>query len=311
MSLSRPALLLGLLVLPACITDFAISPKADDPELPLDTDVAVSLPDDTDVEAPVDTGEAPLDDPVIPDDPAPEDDCDHTSDLIYVLSRGDDTVYLFDPITAQLSLVGELDCNSWSDPGSMAVTRDGRLFVRYGDQTIHEVDLQTMACTQTPYSNATTNFGPFGMGYATTNAGSWRDHLFIANGHKVARLDTNTWQLTHLGAMPSQSELTGNADGELWAFFPLESPAALVHADQGTAAVQQIISLSNFPNPFDIDAFAFAQWGGDFFLFVRTYGVGNSSDVYKVSGSGSMTRIAQRIGIDIVGAGVSTCAPTQ
>ena len=59
-----------------------------------------------------------------------------------------------------------------------------------------------------------------------------------------------------------------------------------------------------------IDAFAFATWGGDFWVFIRTHGMGHSTDVYRVTSTGHTTRVAVDTGMDVVGAGVSTCAPT-
>jgi len=243
------------------------------------------------------------------EDPPDEDDCEYTSDLIYVIERDYDMIYLFDPDSETFSEVGELDCSMWGSPNSMAVARDGLAYVRYSDNTVYEVDLETLECAETTYSGG--SFGAFGMGYATDEADTWRDKLYVANADTVAVLDTSTWSLSVLGDMDSQSELTGNSEGELWAFLPLERPAELVNLDKTSGEALDTISLTGFPNPSDIDAFAFATWGGDFWLFVRSYGVGESSDVYRVSSSGSMSKVLDRVGFDIVGAGVSTCAPSE
>jgi hypothetical protein len=149
------------------------------------------------------------------------------------------------------------------------------------------------------------------MGFATDDANTWHDALYIANSDQLAELDTGTWGLSDLGGMPSQSELTGNADGELWAFLPLENPAALVEIDKVSGGTMQQMSLPSFVDAADLDAFAFANWGGDFYLFVRTFGMGNTTDVYKVSATGDLTPMSMDTGMDIVGAGVSTCAPTE
>ena len=108
-----------------------------------------------------------------------------------------------------------------------------------------------------------------------------------------------------------QAELTGNAEGELWGFLPLETPAELVQLGKADGQIIETIRMPGFPSPYDIDTFAFATWGGDFWLFVRTSGMGSSTDVYQVTLDGDMTRVAQNIGINVVGAGVSTCAPTD
>lgn len=262
-------------------------------------------------EDPVDEDEPDEEEPE-EDDPAPEDDCEETSDLIYVIDRDSETLYLFDPDTLGLTQLGELDC-SWLDgtPASMGITRDGFAYVRYSSNTVFEVDLTTLDCTEASYSNGSTGFGSFGMGFATNSAETWRDQLYVANRTHVARLDTTSWQVTTLGALPSQAELTGTADGELWAFLPLESPAALVELDKTSGAELSRTRLSSFPNPGDIDTFAFAAWGGSHYLFVRTYGMGESTDVYEVDSSGTMTQVVDRLGLNVVGAGVSTCAPTE
>ena len=165
-----------------------------------------------------------------------------------------------------------------------------------------------MDCTETSYLSA---FGSFGMGYAVDDDSTWQDTLYVANASQLATLDTATWGLTTVGGMPSQSELTGNADGELWAMLPLEAPAELVRLNKASAAVEQTITLPGFPDPYDIDTFAFATWAGDFFLFVRSYGMGNSTDVFHVTAAGAMTLVAADTGMNVVGAGVSTCAPAS
>ena len=247
-------------------------------------------------------------DPV--DDPAPEDDCEDTSDLVYVIERDNDELKLFDPETLTFTTLGTLDCDYWSRPGSMAVNRQGSAFVRYSDDTLYEVDLETLACTPVSYSRPG-GFGSFGMGFATETDGSWREELFVADADTLGVLDEGDWGIDTVGALPSQSELSGTAEGELWAFLPLESPAALVSVNPETGRELSRFGLAGFPDPSTLDAFAFAAWGGEFYLFVRTYGMGNSTDVYKVDGTGALTLERERVGFDVVGAGVSTCAPTE
>ena len=254
--------------------------------------------------------EAPVDEePPVENEPPPADDCDTTSDLVYVIDRADDALYLFDPETLAFDLLGELDCGLFAgSPASMSVTRDGFAYVRYTDNTVYAVDLDTLECTETAYGGG--GFGAFGMGFATDSDTTWRDTLYIANDNQLARMDTATWTVSPMGSLPSQSELTGNADGELWAILPLEEPAQLVRLNKDTAAVEHTLHMTAMPDPYTIDAFAFATWGGDFWVFIRTYGMGHSTDVYRVTSTGHTTRVAVDTGMDVVGAGVSTCAPT-
>jgi len=266
---------------------------------PLDSEPEEVPPEDT--SPPVDTGAV--------EEPAPEDDCDHTSDLVYALSRDDRKLYTFDPASRAFAELGEIDCPTSQDPASMAVDRTGTAWVRFGDDSVWEVNLTTFRCDATTYDSRRNGFGSFGMGYATDSKGGWQDQLYVANDDTLAVLDPASWTLGVLGSMPSQSELTGNADGELWAILPLERTARLVQLDKSTGAELGRISLPGFPDPSGIDTFAFATWDGAFYLFVREHGMGESTSVYEVERDGTMTRIVSDSGLNVVGAGVSTCAP--
>jgi hypothetical protein len=307
---------MSILILLACTHDFGLEAMPPVAEAPLeDTGWVDSGFGDTGEPVTEDTGETPVtedpdeEEPVeeYPDDPAPEDDCENTSDLIYLVSRSDEGIYLFDPSDLSFERLGTLDCDWISTPNSMAVGRDGAGYVRYSDNSVYQVDLETMECSNTSYGAG--SFGAFGMGFATNTSDTWRDKLYVANKKTLAVLDTSTWSLAPVGTLPSQSELTGNADGELWAFLPLESPAALVQLNKANGSVTDRVNLPGFPAPTNIDAFAFAAWDGAFYLFVREYGMGESTDVYEVDSTGTMRKVLNDVGFDVVGAGVSTCAP--
>ena len=192
----------------------------------------------------------------------------------------------------------------------MAVSRSGLAYVRYSDDSLYEIDLATLSCRPTDYRSPS-GFDSFGMGYATDDADTWQDQLYIADKDQVGLLNTATWQLTMVGSMPSQAELTGNSAGELWAFLPLESPPALARLEKSSGAEEERLRMMGFPDVGDIDTFAFAAWGGEFWLFVRTYGMGSSTDVYRVTADGTLSRVLEDVGFDVVGAGVSTCAPSE
>jgi len=301
--------------------DTGMIPSEEDQEEPVEEDTA----EDTDPAKEEDTTKPPKDETLDEDtttktqeeeetqtepyEEPPVDDCETTSDLIYVIDRYDEALYLFDPQTMSFDFIGELDCGLFSGtPASMSVSRDGIAYVRYSSNTVYAVDLATMNCVETAYAS---NFGAFGMGYATDTANTWQDQLYIANQQQLATLEPGTWTVSVIGYLPSQSELTGNASGELWAVLPLESPAKLVQLDKNTGQTLVTLNLYGFPDPMGIDTFAFATWGDDFWIFVRNYGMGNSTDVYRVTSNGSLTLVSEDTGMDVVGAGVSTCAPTQ
>lgn len=309
-----------LLLLIACAGEFGLSSKPAEPPANLDSADSGAPQDSETTDSTPPTDSTPITDTDVPEDTAPPvdtapveeppaDDCTDTSDLVYVISRDDGTLYLFDPPSLQFTALSQPQCNSWETPSSMAVSRDGHAYVRYFDNEVFDVNLSTYRCSSTTYSDRRTGFGSFGMGYATNSANTWQDQLYIANSDRLAMLDTTTWAVTDLGALPSQSELTGNSAGELWAILPLEHPAKLVQLDKNNGRTLATINMVGFPNAQDIDTFAFATWGGDFWLFIRESGMGNHTDVYQVDSSGNLSKRITNIGFDVVGAGVSTCAP--
>jgi hypothetical protein len=296
-------LILAALALSAC-TEYGLDSYGGVPDAPADPEAPA--PEQPVTEPPVEQT-TPVTEPTVPEPPA--DDCEDSSDLVYVIDRAEETLYLFDPTLLDFTKLGKLSCPAGSStPASMAVSRDGMAYVRYSDNDLYAVDLVTLNCTKTAYS---TNFGDFGMGFSTDSANTWEDTLFIANEADIASMDLTTWGLSPVNGLPSQAELTGNADGELWAFLPLETPAELIHIDKAGGAPIDVLRLPGFPDPGNIDTFAFATWGGDFWLFVREYGMGATTDVYQVTPDGQLTLARGDTGRDIVGAGVSTCAPTE
>jgi len=322
--LIRPAILTVLLPISwGCASDFHVEqirdPEAqamdtgelleEEPEQPQQEEEDEPEPPEEEEETEPEEEEEPQEE--VDPDPEPEDDCEGVEDLIYVIDQDSGDLYTFDPDSLSTTRLGHLDCDSWGEPGSMGIARDGVGFVRYSDESLHMVDLETLDCSPTVYDDRDTDFGSFGMGYATESADTWRDNLYVANSRWLAMLDPETGELQNIGKLPSQSELTGTAEGQLWAFLPLESPAALVEVDKNTGSILSSKGLSDFPNPSNIDTFAFAAWGGDFYLFVRTYGMGESTKVYEVTESGTMTRVVDGLGLNVVGAGVSTCASTD
>ena len=100
------------------------------------------------------------------------------------------------------------------------------------------------------------------------------------------------------------------ASWTLWGVLPLESPLQVVELDHATGSVLQTIRVATTLDITNLDTFAFAAWDGEFYLFARYYGMGNNTEVYQIDRSGNITQVVDDLGINVVGAGVSTCAPT-
>jgi hypothetical protein len=239
-----------------------------------------------------------------------DDGCSAKLRFIYVMGK-DKTLYQFDPDTAAFTSIGEVDCGEFSDttPSSMAMSRLGVARINYSDSSLQTVDIDDAACTESDWAPNTSGFGRFGMGYVADTVGG-DETLYIANRTQLGELDTDTWSVRVIGNLPSQSELSGTGNGELWGFFPLENPPQLRQLDREDASV--ITSYSLPPLPPNLDTFAFTAWGGEFYIFYRLSGLGETTTVYRFNrATEDLELVVEDTGINVVGAGVSICAPTS
>ena len=86
---------------------------------------------------------------------------------------------------------------------------------------------------------------------------------------------------------------------------PTDSRTFIAEIEKTTARVAAQTSLPGV----DLgNGWAFAFWGGDFWLFTSPTGL-SQVDRYQPS-TGTTSTVLTGIGDNIVGAGVSTCAPT-
>jgi len=248
-------------------------------------------------------------DVVFPDVPIISNCPDAGDTLVYVLGASNE-LYSFYPPTQVFTDIGTIKCPSSSSPNSMAVTRSGIAFAGFLDGTLFEVSTANAACKATTYARDQDGVSTFGMGYAGDPDGG--ETLYIsANGNNppVAKglgfIDTTSFTLHFIAQFqPQQSdcELTGTGAGDLYGFCPTATGAALIQIDTSTAQVLSTHMLSAGSNA---SSFAFAFWGGDFWIFT-----GNGSSA--ITRYDPTTQTETSVGsapLEIVGAGVSTCAP--
>ena len=239
--------------------------------------------------------------------------CSKASTLIYVLGKTHE-LYSFDPATLQLGKVGMLNCpqnGGSATPFSMAVDRKGIAWVLYNDGHLYHVDTATAACTATSFTPGQSGFTKFGMGFVSDTPGSEAEKLYVANEDRIGVIDTGTFALTPAGGtfgFSAMVELTGTGDARLFGLFYGFPP----YISEINKANSQL--LGEMPlDTVDIGTgFAYAFWGGDFWVFTAPNGVTSQIDRYQPSaGTTTTTVVVQDVGFKIVGAGVSTCAPVQ
>src|SRR5262249_9405273 len=136
-------------------------------------------------------------------------------------------------------------------------------------------------------------------------------------GGSLAVVDPTTLQVSVLGNLRSDTEyspeLTGTAAAELFGFYPGADTTFVPQIDKTRRpGPGQEDSIPGGLGSGDIGvAWGFAQWGGKFYLFVTTNdGFSDNSTVRTIDkATGAVDTPIENLPYDIVGAGVSTCAP--
>jgi hypothetical protein len=277
-------------------------------------DVALSADASPEAEAGHDAG-APHD-AMFRDVPALDICPDAGATLVYVLTEGS-ILYSFYPPTLAFRPIGVITCPTagTQTPFSMAVDRRGIAYSVFTGGRLFRIDTANAACQTTPFTPNQEGFGTFGMGF-TANTGDAGETLFVAEGTAMAtkppsrglgRIDTASYVLTYaapFGPSIPGPELTGTSDGRLFAFFTTATTGSrIVEVNKTTGAILSTDTLAvGTPN----DAYAFAFWGGEFWIFTSSSA---TSQVTRFDPATKTETPATTFDGIIVGAGVSTCAP--
>ncbi len=264
----------------------------------------------------------------------PPDDCSDATQLIYVVDKNRNLLS-FDPRqnANTFHMIGQLNCPagpsldplSSTSPFSMSVDRSGRAWVLYSSGEIFLVSTQDASCMPSGFVGGSQGFQLFGMGFVSDTAGGTTETLFIAGGAAIGagmnRADLgqvvpSSYATTRIGQMEMREyspELTGTGNAELWAYFP-GGMGAVAKIDKATG---QSVHTYNLPALVgQVTAWAFAHYGGRYYIFVSTADLfgGNHNRVLRLDpaangGAGQTDTILPDTPYEVVGAGVSTCAP--
>jgi len=255
--------------------------------------------------------------------------CGENADLIYLV---DETYQLlsFNPRDGknELKLLGNINCPAGpsygggsATPFSMSVDRDAKAWVLYNSGEIFWVNTKDLSCKASGFVPSQDGFETFGMGFVTDGFGTEAETLFVTGGSytspgkgNMASIDKKSLVLTKVGPLPNTEngpELTGTGRGELWAYFPGMTNSFVALMDKGTGSTAKQYPID--PLPGSVRAWAFAHWGGRFYIFVTVYdpalGRNNSQILMFTPDDGKVQKIMDNLPYMIVGAGVSTCAP--
>ena len=251
------------------------------------------------------------------------DDCSEAAKLVYVVDQNK-TLSSFDPRKAgQASAfvdLGKLNCpaQTRAEPFSMSVDRSATAWIIYDSGELFTVNLRAtpLDCVKTGFAPQQ-GVGKFGMGFVADAPGSSAETLFISGSPLIGSLASTKfgtlatrppYAITLRGTLDGAPELTGTGDAKLWGFFPDSLPPRVVQLDKATGAelprALEAGPLAGFPL-----AWAFAFWGGDFWIFLERDSDPSTNVWHLNAQTGQVTDVAPDTGRRIVGAGVSTCAP--
>ncbi|HRI68925.1 MAG TPA: hypothetical protein PK156_32065 [Polyangium sp.] len=242
--------------------------------------------------------------------------CTDVATLVYVLTADND-LYSFDPPARAFTRIGTINCNTTLTPNSMAIDRSGRAWVNYfdsfGQGEIWKVNVRDASCEAAPTVILPPDWAQVGMGFAVDFTRMGDDTLFIdsLSGNGLAKIDANMVvpiaDFTPATFSGSVAELTGTGDGRLYGYFQT-SPVYVAQINKSTAAVTNAVAITGLNTP---DAYAFSFWGGSFYLYAASIGSNSRVTKYDPATGVINNNYILDTGMQIVGAGVSTCAPVQ
>jgi hypothetical protein len=209
-------------------------------------------------------------------------------------------------------------------PFSMAVDRHANAWVLYDTGEMFNVSPQDASCVSANYQPLQLGWEVFGMGYVSDAPGAKTDTLYVGRATEGGNTDNSLGKIdstltlssiARFTAVSNSPEMTGTANAELYGYFPSNQTGSHLIAliDRTNASFQKTYQLTPLPSQNQNYAYAFAQWGGRFYYFITmTLNTGSQvSRVYRYDPSTNMsTLVLDNSPYVIVGAGVSTCAPT-
>ncbi len=255
-----------------------------------------------------------------------------STEFIYVVDDASNFLS-FDPSAlsggSPFTQIGTLSCPAGAPlgaatgpatPFSMSVDRNGTAWVLYNSGEIFHVSTTSANCQATGWTVGNGGFQHFGMGFVSDSPGSSEETLFIAGGAadnlvggNLGTINPDNLALTTIGTLPNAEqspELTGTGDAKLYGYFPGNLNAFVANLDKTTGAQGQSWPTTSLDG--GATAWAFAHWGGKFYIFATSGFLTQNNAVYELDpATGTNTTVIPTSAYRVVGAGVSTCAPTQ
>jgi len=250
--------------------------------------------------------------------------CPAGSELVYVWGL-DNNIRSFDPPTKTFTMVATPDCDA-SNPNSMAIDRNLVAWLNYltpgssaPNDYIYKFDLTKGSGCEASSIQIPAGFTQVGMGFSTNTVGGTTETLYVdgIGGAGLASVDMTTNTIVPIGGFSNDPnlegrscELTGTGTALLYGYFTTSPYVRVAQLDKTNGNEISDTELPGFTPP---DDWAFSFWGGDFYLYAypNASNSPNSSVVqYDPTTNALNLAYVADVGFTIIGAGVSTCAPT-
>jgi len=248
-------------------------------------------------------------------------------DGIFLLSASAE-LWKYFPETNSFEMLGQIDCGGLFSTFSMAVDRLGFAWVQFFGGELRKVDLTNVSdCSDPGYVPSQLGFDNFGMAFVSNSQFDACDRIYgnsysgiggYTEGNMIGdfvAIDPDTLKMSQVGKTNFDgAEVTGTGDGRAFVFGGA-NPSKLVEMDKAKGTAVQTLPLAGLE--INNGAFAFAFFGGDFYFFTDSDNDQLSSEVTHMdfddsdnNGKQDLTVITNDAPLLVVGAGVSTCAPT-
>jgi hypothetical protein len=248
--------------------------------------------------------------------------CSEAAKLIYVIDD-QGVLHSFYPPTLTFTTIGPVSCPGANGTNSMAIDRSATAWISDNSGALFAASTQDASCKATSFKTGQNGWRKFGMGFSTDSANGVAETLYVSeasgvfgkNDSKgVGKIDLSTFTLIPIGQFDGAlggyaAELTGTGDAHLYGFFT-NVPASVAEIDKATAHIMSDAPQQTVNTGTD---WAFSFWAGDFYMYTADlHHPGDTTNVTRYRPSdGTTTVVLQQVGFRVVGAGVSTCAPTS
>lgn len=279
-----------------------------------------------------DTGNPPVLDVASDDTGGPLGCNPAAQDFVFLLDM-DSELHRFDPDSLELESLGTLACPG-GEGGAMALTidRDGVLWAMMVDQEgyrkIFTVDPDTIACSPTDFDDPfEEGYTPFSLAFVADGVDAETETLYInvlvtepgqgfgpdAPSGLMRIPDLSTMATELVGELPIANtpgteiaDLTGTGEARMFALFA-SMPATVAEVDPATGDFISEDTLEFSTG----SAWGFAQWAGRLWMFTGSAPSGMSEVRAVDLDTGDVELVSEDLGIRVVGAAVSTCAPYE